>query len=187
MNSASIPAEGPDAVLRRLYAEHWTPLVSYATRLIRDRQQAEDVAQETMLRAWRHADTLSPERGLVWAWLARVAHNITVDRIRARRVRPAEVNETAAGGVAGTPDHADGVLDAVFVAGLLARLSPAHSAVLYEVYYANRTCAEAAAVLGIPVGTVKSRLHHAMLRLKADLDRQKQAAQWRAEGTQRGA
>jgi RNA polymerase sigma-70 factor (ECF subfamily) len=176
MNAASMPAGtagGPDA-LRSLYAEHWVPLVDYVTRLIRDRHQAEDIAQETMLRAWCNAESLTPERGSIRGWLRRVAHNITMDRIRARRARPTEVNETAAtGGDGATADHAEDVVSALHVANMLARLSPAHRAVLHQVYFANRTCAETADELGIPIGTVKSRLYHALRRLRADLDRQR--------------
>jgi len=163
----------PDAVIRSLYAEHWAPLVNYVNRLVSDRHQAEDIVQETMVRAWRNADVLSPERGSIWGWLATVARNIAVDRIRARRARPAEVSDAAAPGGGALPDHAEGVVSSVFVAGVLARLGPEHRAVLHEVYFASRTCAEAAQVLGIPVGTVKSRLHHALRRMKLDLDRQR--------------
>jgi len=166
-------ASDPDAVIRSLYAEHWAPLVNYVNRLVADRHQAEDIVQETMVRAWRNADVLSPERGSIWGWLATVARNIAVDRIRARRVRPAEVSDAAAPGGGIAPDHAEGVVSSVFVAGVLARLGPEHRAVLHEVYFANRTCVEAARVLGIPVGTVKSRLHHALRRVKVELDRQR--------------
>jgi RNA polymerase sigma-70 factor, ECF subfamily len=151
-----------------LYTTHRASLLAYVTRLLSDPHQAEDVVQETMLRAWRRASVLTPEYGSVSGWLMRVAHNIAVDKIRARRARPAEVEETAA-----TPqtldDHAGGVIDSVFVARALARLSPEHRAVLREVYFADRTAAQAAEVLGLPVGTVKSRVHHALRRLRLHL------------------
>ena len=81
-------------------------MLSYVTGLLRDRYLAEDVVQETMLRAWRHCDELSPEKGSVRGWLVRVAHNIAMDKIRMRRSRPAEVaEESAPEGV--FEDHAD--------------------------------------------------------------------------------
>jgi RNA polymerase sigma-70 factor (ECF subfamily) len=164
-----VPAPDAQELLRTLYAEHAPALRAYATRLLSDPHQAEDVVQETMLRAWRNAEILVPERGSVNGWLMRVAHNIAVDKIRARKARPDEVEESAA-----TPrsldDHASAVVDSVFVARALARLSPAHREVLHVVYFADHTAVQAAEVLGLPVGTVKSRTYHALRRLKVCLE-----------------
>jgi RNA polymerase sigma-70 factor (ECF subfamily) len=162
-------APDPQELLQTLYTEHAPALRAYVTRMLSDPYQAEDVVQETMLRAWRNAEILIPERGSVNGWLMRVAHNIAVDKIRARKARPDEVEESAA-----TPrsldDHASAVVDTVFVARALARLSPAHREVLRVVYFADRTAVQAAEVLGLPVGTVKSRTYHALRRLKTCLE-----------------
>ncbi len=156
-----------DAVLDKLYALYWSDLVSYVNGMLADPHQAEEIVQETMLRAWRHADKLTPDRGSVWGWLCRVAHNAMVDRIRHKRARPAEVEETAATSNARVVvDHGPDVVDSVHVVRVLALLQPAHRAVLYLVYYQDRTCVEAAAVLGVPVGTVKSRLHYGLRHLR---------------------
>jgi RNA polymerase sigma-70 factor, ECF subfamily len=165
------PCPDGDALLRTLYDDHATALRSYVTRLLTDAHQAEDVVQETMLRAWRNADALVPERGSVGGWLMRVAHNIAVDKIRARKARPEEVEESAA-----VPrslgDHSAQVVEAVFVARSLARLSPAHREVLRVVYFADRTAVQAAEELGLPVGTIKSRTHHALRRLRVCLEQE---------------
>lgn len=165
------PASHPDpqALLRTLYADHAPALRAYVTRLLSDPYQAEDVVQETMLRAWRNAEVLVPERGSVNGWLMRVAHNIAVDKIRARKARPDEVEENAAS-PRRLDDHAAEVVDSVFVARALARLTPAHREVLRVVYFADRTAVQAAEELGLPVGTVKSRTYHALRRLKACLE-----------------
>jgi RNA polymerase sigma-70 factor (ECF subfamily) len=135
--------------------------------MLADRHQAEEIVQETMLRAWRHADRLTADRGSVWGWLCRVAHNIMVDRIRHKQARPAEVDESSARHDAQVAaDHSDEVINSVYVAGAVAQLQPAHRAVLFLVYFQNRTCAEAAAMLGVPVGTVKSRLHYALRHIR---------------------
>jgi len=163
--------EDAAAVLDGLYARYWTDLVAYLNGMLSDRHQAEEIAQETMLRAWHNADRLTSDRGSVWGWLCRVARNIMVDRIRHRRARPTEVDETAAaprGTVTG--DHSAGVVDSVYVARAMAQLGPAHRAVLQLVYYDDRTCVEAAAILGVPVGTVKSRIHYALRQLRAALE-----------------
>ncbi|HEX6754565.1 MAG TPA: sigma-70 family RNA polymerase sigma factor [Mycobacteriales bacterium] len=158
-----------DAFLRTLYATYGGPLLAYVSRLTADVYQAEDVVQETMVRAWRRADRLTPEHGSVWGWLTRVARNIVVDKVRARRARPTEVEESADRGWP-VEDHAEAIVTAVFVARALARLIPAHRAVLQQVYFHDRTAAEAALALGIPVGTVKSRLHYAMANLRLLLE-----------------
>ncbi|MEV0406054.1 sigma-70 family RNA polymerase sigma factor [Actinoallomurus sp. NPDC050550] len=159
----------PHALVRVLYAEHGPGLLSYVNRMLSDPHQAEDVVQETMLRAWRNADRLTPECGSASSWLFRVAHNITIDKIRARKARPAEVEETAA---APSPldDHAPAVVGSVFLARALSMLTPEHREVLVQVYYADRTASQAAQILGLPVGTVKSRAYHALRRLRACLD-----------------
>jgi RNA polymerase sigma-70 factor, ECF subfamily len=168
----SVPPAERDRVVRSLYEEHGRVLLAYATRLMSDSHHAEDVVQETMLRAWRNAERLTPERGSVISWLMRVAHNVAIDKIRARRARPDEVDEKAAPAVS-QHDHAGDVVESIFVAAALQKLTPAHRTVLREVYFADRTAAEAAKTLGLPVGTVKSRVHHALRQLRLHLDEQR--------------
>jgi len=169
-------ASGAEAFTDDLYARYWTNLVGYLNSMLRDLHQAEEIAQETMLRAWRHADSLSAARGSVWGWLCRVGRNIMIDRMRHKRVRPAEVHEAAVDTSANAAaDHSDDVVNSIYVANALTRLQPSHRTVLLLVYYHRRTCTEAAAVLGVPVGTVKSRLHAALRQIRAVLEQQDQA------------
>jgi RNA polymerase sigma-70 factor (ECF subfamily) len=164
---AGLPAEA-DTLVRTLYADHFTVLSRYACRLLSDRQAGEDVAQETLMRAWRNAASLTPDKGPVRRWLLRVAHNIAVDKIRARNARPAEVAVSATLNVAES-DHADRVVNVALVRAALADLSMEHRAVLREVYFNDHTVAEAAGTLGIPTGTVKSRVHYALRALRLQL------------------
>src|SRR6266568_952146 len=175
--TGSGPADGPlagrdaDAFLRSLYAEHSVAVRAYVRRMLSDQHQAEDVVQETMLRAWRKSHQLSPERGSIGGWLLRVAHNIAVDRLRAKRVRVEEVEECKAGVEnLSIADHAEKTVNSLLVARAVATLTPNHRAVLQEVYFSDRTCSEAAVVLGIPEGTVKSRLYHALRRLRLAIE-----------------
>jgi RNA polymerase sigma factor (sigma-70 family) len=154
-----------------LYVQHHQALLAYVTKLLSDPYQAEDVVQETMVRAWRNADRLTPERGSIGAWLKRVAHNVAVDKLRARRARPPEIL-VADAPTRTLPDHSDNVVDSIFVTRALELLAPAQRAVLQEVYFADRTAAQAAKVLGVPVGTVKSRVHHALRNLRLHLEEQ---------------
>ncbi|WP_021597025.1 sigma-70 family RNA polymerase sigma factor [Actinomadura madurae] len=164
---------GPTAdegLLRALYSEHGGPLLGYVLRLTGgDRTQAEDVVQETLLRAWRHPEALAgrPAR----PWLFTVARNLVVDAHRARRARPPEtgIDEQLMMTAAGS-DDIDRALESWTVAEALAGLSPSHRAVLVETYYKGRSVAEASKALGIPPGTVKSRTYYALRALKLALE-----------------
>jgi len=146
-----------DSALRLLYEQHAAPLLSYALRLTGgDRGRSEDIVQETLLRAWRHPQALDPERGPVRSWLFTVARNVAIDAHRARRSRPPEVGDEALA-VVPAVDEIESALDSWLVADAMSALSPDHRAVLVETYYRGRSVAEAAQVLGIPPGTVKSR------------------------------
>lgn len=157
-------AKGEDLV-RQLYAEHGRSLLAYATRLTGDRAAAEDVVQETLVRAWKHADDLENGKGSVRGWLLTVARNIIVDKARARSSRPQEVEEPAES-PAVQRDHAQTVVDSMAVLGAMDGLSAEHREVLVEIYYRGRTVAEAAESLGIAPGTVKSRSYYALRALR---------------------
>ena len=158
-----------EALLRTLWAEHGGPLLAYATRLTGgDRQRAEDIVQETLLRAWRHPEALRADRGSPRPWLCTVARNIAVDAHRSRQARPPEVGPDALSVVA-VPDDADRVLESWIVADALRTLSAEHRDVIVETYFRGKSVAEAAATLRIPAGTVKSRTYYALRALRLAL------------------
>jgi RNA polymerase sigma-70 factor (ECF subfamily) len=162
------PDHDADAIVTRLYRENGPFVLSYVTSLLKDRYLAEDVVQETMLRAWRHCGQFSAEKGSVRGWLIKVAHNVAMDKIRMRRSRPAEVaEETAPEAV--VADHADAVVNALHVRDVLDRLSPSHREVIEEIYLNGCTAREAAARLGIPEGTAFSRSYYALRILRHEL------------------
>jgi RNA polymerase sigma-70 factor, ECF subfamily len=155
--------------LRALYDSHALPLLAYALRLCGgDRAQAEDLVQETLVRAWRHLDRLDPSAAPVRPWLFTVAHHLAVDAHRARRARPSEVGDALLETVPDL-DRVDSSLDRIIIVDALQSLSPEHRAVIVETYYRGRSVAEAAEALGIPPGTVKSRCYYALRALKLAL------------------
>jgi RNA polymerase sigma-70 factor (ECF subfamily) len=158
------------ALMQQLHDEHAAALWGYCLRLTgHDRARAEDVVQETLLRAWRHREILDSPPPAVRGWLFTVARNIVIDEWRSRRVRSetsmAEVPEGA-----DEDDSTDQLLLSWVVAEAITRLSEEHRAVLLECYYRGRPVSEAAKRLGVPEGTVKSRTHYALRALRLALE-----------------
>lgn len=161
-----------EQLIRQLYAEHGGVLLGYVRRLLGgDRGRAEDIVQETLLRAWRHPEVLEKAAASgtsVRGWLVTVARNLVIDGERARRARPQEVDvEVATLTTSGGDTVYEQVLVAHEIADVLQALSEQHRAVIDELYYRDRSVAEAAQVLGVPEGTIKSRAYYAMRVLRA--------------------
>ena len=161
--------ESAAALMQQLHDEHGAALWAYCLRLTgQDRMRAEDVVQETLLRAWRNRERLDESRGSVRAWLFTVARNIVIDEWRTRRAQSelpvADVPEKHE-----PADQTDQLLLSWIVAEAVTSLSPDHRAVLLECYYRGASVAQAAHRLGIPEGTVKSRTHYALRALRMAL------------------
>jgi RNA polymerase sigma-70 factor (ECF subfamily) len=155
-----------DELVRVLCEEHGDALFAHALRLVGgDRQRAEDLVQETLLRAWRHPDLLDPDRGSVRAWLFTTARNLSIDAWRRRSSRVPEIITDTLPEPPGV-DEADRAVEGWLIAEALDRLTPSHRQVLVECFYRGRSVADAAARLGVPPGTVKSRTHYALRALK---------------------
>ena len=161
----------PVALMQQLHDEHAGALWGYCLRLTgHDRARAEDLLQETLLRAWRSSRLLDESRGSVRSWLFTVARNVAIDEWRTKRSRSevavAEPPEPAGDG----RDHTDQLLLSWVVADALSRLSDDHRAVLLSCYYRGMSVAEAARELDVPEGTVKSRTHYALRALRLALE-----------------
>jgi RNA polymerase sigma-70 factor (ECF subfamily) len=168
---ASRGSPTPDAgeeFVRALFEEHAPALLAHTTRLTGDRAGAEDIVQETLLRAWRHSGRLAADPRPLRPWLLTVAHRLALDRRRAV-ARAAETSDDALAGLAGA-DAFDRALDSWQLSEAMGRLSAEHRAVLLEVYYRGRSVAEASSALGIPPGTVKSRTYYALRALRLVLE-----------------
>ena len=164
-------SEDDEELLRALHREHGDALFAHALRLASgDRQRAEDLVQETLLRAWKHPEALDPDRGSVRAWLFTTARHLAIDAWRRRTARLGEVVTDTLPEPPPEVDEADRAVEAWTVAEALGRLSAAHREVLVECFYRGRSVAEAAARLGVPPGTVKSRTHYALRSLRLVLE-----------------
>jgi RNA polymerase sigma-70 factor, ECF subfamily len=157
----------PDTVIRELYSHYAKALHGYVEQFCPDRASADDIVQETFIRAWRHLPQLSADDRPVRPWLFRVARNLLIDANRAARDRPMSAPEPPA--EIGTDSGLDEVLDRQLVSAALQHLSPAHQSVLAETFYHGETMATVARELGIPHGTARSRLHYALDAMRKEL------------------
>jgi RNA polymerase sigma-70 factor, ECF subfamily len=165
-----IPGTGADAnAMQRLWDQHAAALWRYAWRLTGDRAHAEDVVQETLLRAWQRPQVLNngqSPRG----WLFTVARNMIIDDRRSARFRNEVLPLDGSGPPEPSgPDEQTGVLNRALIGDAMAQLSAEHRAVVGRSYYLGWTTAQIAADLGIAEGTVKSRLHYALRGLRQAL------------------
>lgn len=149
--------------LRSLYDAHAAALWRYALRLTGDRARAEDVVQETLLRAWEHPEAIDDTRRPARAWLFTVARNMIIDERRSARFR----RESPDTGVElPGPDEVNAALDRLLLGDAMAQLSADHRAVIRRSYYLGWSTTQIADDLQIAEGTVKSRLHYAVRALR---------------------
>lgn len=156
------------ACYTELVARHHASVRAYVFRLTGNRSNAEDIVQETFLRAWRNRDRLDPGAGSIRSWLFTVAHNLAVDLLRGRRTCPVS-DDLLENLQRPVRDHADAVIDCATLRPALSRLSSEHRTVVFELYFRRSSVAETARLIGVPPGTVKSRAHNAVRALRADL------------------
>jgi len=163
-------ADAEAALMKALYDEHAGALWRYALRLTGDASRAEDVVQETLLRAWRHPEVMGDTERPPRAWLFTVARNIIIDEQRSPRVRKSGGSlEESGAPEQSAPDQVDSALDRMLIADAMAQMSAEHRAVVERSYYRGWTTAQIAADLDIAEGTVKSRLHYAVRALRLTL------------------
>jgi RNA polymerase sigma-70 factor (ECF subfamily) len=155
------------AFLTALVTQHRQPLLDYVQRLLHgDLDQAEDVVQETLLRASVLAPQLSRQPTSPRPWLFRVARNIVIDWYRRQQARPVEVRDEELMDSLATGDAADEVVTRRYLFAAMAVLSPAQREVLLRLHFLGQTGQQIAAQLGVPVPTVKSRSQSAAERLR---------------------
>lgn len=170
----SVPSLDDEDGVMAAYRLHGTEVYRFVLRGLGDPMTAQDVTQETFVKAWRAADRYDPEVASLRVWLFGIARNTMIDHARATQARPWQANlvdpptvEAAAGSVS---DHADAVLDGWMVEEGLRRLAPHHREALVETHLLGRPYDEVAAAMSIPVGTLRSRVFYAMRALRAAMD-----------------
>lgn len=152
----------------RLHAEHASALFNWARTRVADRRDAEELVSETLVRAWQRYDQFDPERGSERAWIFGIARNAAIDMHRRsqRRLRSVtdELIEVAEPGVV------DRIAEISLISDALGELSDQHRTVILEAFVHGRDTNEIAARIGVPPGTVKSRMFYGMRSLRAALE-----------------
>ena len=144
-----------------------------AVVIVGDRAVAEEVAQEALVRAWRHAGAYDPRRGSVATWLLTITRNLSIDALRLHRSDPIDPDTLAALDLRDrAPDPADAAaarVEADRLRDAIADLPPDQQRALVLAAFRGRTAREIGELDGIPIGTAKTRIRSAMLRLRAAL------------------
>src|SRR5688572_1711967 len=158
---------GNDDAIRALYARYSRPIYSLGYRLLGTRESAEELTQDVFLTAWRKAARFDPARGRLSTWLMTIAHNLAVDRLRretgARRPTLALMDEVPD---APGANEGDVVEERDAATRALASLTDAERRLLTRAYFRGLTAREISEADAIPLGTVKTRLRTAMIKVR---------------------
>ncbi len=169
-------AAGDENAMREIYATYGQRLFAYALRLTDDHAAAEDVAQETLVIAWRTAGKFRGEGRLI-AWLLGIVHHTAMKTLRHPTQSLETIEQTLPEINASPEEQAQGEEMKRWVGRGLQALSTEHRAVLELVFYQGLTLNEVAEVCQCPLGTVKSRLNYARQHLRGVLSRNEE--NWR--------
>lgn len=165
-------ARGSTAAFEELYPVVAPPAYGLALRVVRDPGLAQDVTQEVLIDVWRLAPRFDPTRGSVLTWVLTMAHRRSVDRVR-REQSQADRAERAARSASVTHPDQDVVVgdlertwDAALVRRGLQTLTGLQRQAIELAYFSGYTHTEVASVLGIPLGTAKTRIRDGLIRLR---------------------
>lgn len=157
--------------IEQLHEEFSGPLYLYALRRLGgDASSAEEAVQDTLVRAWRHAGRFDPDRGSLPGWLFTIARNVTTDRLRRAGSRPRAAGPFEDNDGPVSDGDIDRVLEAWQLAEALRELSAEHREAIVSVHYLGFTVHDTATRLGVPDGTVKSRLYYGLRALRLRLE-----------------
>jgi RNA polymerase sigma-70 factor (ECF subfamily) len=166
-------AGGDKTALHSLYKETAPQLFGLALRILRSRELAEEIVQDSFVLVWRNARTFDPSRGAAMAWLARIVRNRCIDVIRQRGretpLDPASIESWEDPG-SSPADLVALSSDARRLNDCLEELEEGPRKVLKMVYYEGMTYEEVAAHLGVPLGTVKSWVRRSLIRLRGRME-----------------
>jgi RNA polymerase sigma factor (sigma-70 family) len=183
----ALVARGDEDALAELYDRVGGIAYGLALRILRDERHAEDAVQEAFLQVWRSAGTFSPERAKASTWVLTLVHRRAVDLVRREERRQADPLTDDAGAVLEAAEQTDEAAWLRFererVQTALKQLPDLQREALELAYYGGFSQSELAQRLGVPLGTIKSRMFAGLARLRELLDESAQEGSWKPEFT----
>jgi RNA polymerase sigma-70 factor, ECF subfamily len=164
----TLVARGDEAAFAAVYAQVSGHVFGIARNVLRDQAQAEEVAQEVLVAIWRDASRFDAKRGSAMAWVVTLAHRRAVDRVRAEQAAATREQRVARPDVSYdvVAEAVQARLDAERVRRCLGSLTPLQQESITLAYYRGCTYRQVAALLDVPVGTVKTRMRDGLIRLR---------------------
>ena len=162
-----LPALTRERDVREAYAAHSGELYGFAMRSLGDAGLAEEAVQETFLRAWKAGERYDPEIGSLRTWLFAILRNVVIDLGRARASRPRVGPES---GIEPSVEPLEQALLAWQVEEAMRRIGDDHRKVLLETHFRARPYSEVAEELGVPEGTIKSRVYYGLKALRVAME-----------------
>ncbi len=161
-------ALGDHAAFEAVYDQLAGPVYGVARKVLRDPAQSEEVAQEVMLDVWRTASRFDAGRGSAVAWVMTIAHRRAVDRVRAENASVAREQKLAPGPVSGDDVYqlVEMALDRQRVRRCMGSLTTLQAEAIKLAYYGGYTYPQVAGLLGVALGTVKTRIRDGLIRMR---------------------
>lgn len=161
-------ARGDHAAFEAAYDQLAGPVYGIVRKVLRDPAQSEEVTQEVMLEIWRTASRFDPARGGAAAWAMTIAHRRAVDRVRSETAAAERVRKLAPGPVTGedVAELVETALDRQRVRRCMGALTALQAESVKLAYYGGYTYPQVAELLGIALGTVKTRIRDGLIRMR---------------------
>jgi RNA polymerase sigma-70 factor (ECF subfamily) len=161
-------ARGDQGAFENVYDKFSGPVYGLVRKVLRDPAQSEEVAQEVLLEVWRTASRFDPARGSAASWVLTIAHRRAIDRVRSESAAVAREQRLAPGPVAGddVAELVETELDRQRIRRCLSALTPLQSEAVKLAYYGGYSYPQVAELLGVPLGTIKTRIRDGLIRLR---------------------
>jgi len=154
--------------IEALYDMYSSSLFGVISRIIVDTAAAEDVLQETFVKIWHSFSSYSTEKGRLFTWMVNIARNLAIDKLRSKDFKNQNKNQELENNVTFIDEQRNTVYkpELLGIKDLVQTLKPEQKSILELVYFKGYTHVEAADELGIPLGTIKTRLRMAIVELR---------------------
>jgi RNA polymerase sigma-70 factor (ECF subfamily) len=161
-------ARGDSVAFDAVYEQIGASVYGIVWRVVRDPAQSEEVTQDVLLEIWRHASNFDAERGSAMAWVTTLAHRRAVDRVRSAQKQSERELRVATADIPydEVAEAVESSLDRERVRRCLGSLTELQRESVNLAYYRGYTYAQVASLLGVPTGTIKTRMRDALIRLR---------------------